>query len=107
MPRRLPASQAELEGPCWGWRVQASPLPSPAYWSMLGNSKAGGEEEGEGLLHKTKGRLRKTSETENLDILRIDSGYCLATCACTASLPRYPDAGKKDGNVPSLTFKSP
>lgn len=48
MPRRLPASQAELEGPCWGWRVQASPLPSPAYWSMLGNSKAGGEEEGEG-----------------------------------------------------------
>lgn len=49
MPGSLPASKAELEGPCWGWRVQASPLPLPAYWSMLGKRKGGGmEPAGEG-----------------------------------------------------------
>ena len=49
MPGSLPASKAELEGPCWGWRVQASPLPPPAYWSMLGKREEGGmEPAGEG-----------------------------------------------------------
>lgn len=53
-PGSLPASQAELEGPCWGWRVQASPLPPSAYWSKLG--KKGGVERGRGK----RGRERKT-----------------------------------------------
>lgn len=44
VPGSLPASKAELEGPCWGWRVQASPLPPPAYWSMLGKREGGGRE---------------------------------------------------------------
>lgn len=46
MPGSLPTSQPELQGPCWGWRVQASPLPQPAYWSMLGKKEEGGEGEG-------------------------------------------------------------
>lgn len=73
MPQRLPASQAELEGPCWGWRVQASPLPSPAYWSMLGNSKAGGEEEGEGKgiiwseVEKKRDQAREKGRDEGIE----------------------------------------
>lgn len=46
VPGSLPASQAELQGSCCGWRVQASPLPPLAYWSMLGERKGGGRRGG-------------------------------------------------------------
>lgn len=46
VPGSLPASQAELQGSCCGWRVQASPLPSQAYWSMLGKREGGGRRGG-------------------------------------------------------------
>lgn len=60
VPGSLPASQAELEGPCWGWRVQASPLPSPAYWSMLVKKEGGGNErEGEKQRPQEKGKRRR------------------------------------------------
>lgn len=39
------ASQAELQRPRSVWRVQASPLPQPAYWSMVGKKEE--MEEGE------------------------------------------------------------
>ena len=59
VPGSLPASQAELEGPCWGWRVQASPLPTLAYWSMLGKRGGDGGRERERPRERESWKRRK------------------------------------------------
>lgn len=70
MPWRLPISQAELEGPCWGWRVQASLLPLLAFCgaTQVGERKWGGgrktePERGKATSHELQ-RMRKRRDVD-------------------------------------------